>query len=227
MKKLIIVNTLKDIVKNYRSILSRTGFKIFLASTSEEVLIIHSEERVDLIIADLDMKGMAGDKLCAMIKAQKDLKDVLFIVACSNDESAITRCKKCGAHESIIKPIDIEELSHKVKNLLCISARGSMRVLVNISIQEELKNTSFFATTQDISTTGALIETDKILSQNETIKCSFFLRSNKITADAKVVRVVKKSPDTWQYGIQFLNLDQKSSNLIEEFVKKRIKTDTL
>jgi len=79
----------------------------------------------------------------------------------------------------------------------------------------------FFSLSQNISSSGLLIETDSHLAKGDEISCSFFIKSHQITAQGEIVRVFKKGPTRYQYGIRFQDLDPVSKLKIEEFVKKR------
>lgn len=221
MRKVIIVDTLKSLIEEEKSILSRAEFGIFIAASSEEVIRIHRHEKADIIIADLDMPGMNGDELCGLIRRDKALKDVSFIIACFHDKEAVKRCEECGVNSFITKPIDPEELSRKIREFLDVSSRKSLRVLMQVTVKGESKNKFFFSTSHNISASGVLLETDKTLAQGDKITCSFFIRSHQITLEGEIVRVVNKSPDVNQYGVKFVNLDQHSRAVIEDFVESR------
>ena len=55
MKKILLVNSLIVFYEKNKGLLSRSDFQIFTAITGMEALRIHREERVDLIIAELNM----------------------------------------------------------------------------------------------------------------------------------------------------------------------------
>ena len=61
----------------------------------------------------------------------------------------------------------------------------------------------------------------RVLAKGNTITCSFFLNSNQITTDGEVMRVVKKSSDSYNYGVKFIDIAYHSKAPIEEFIRKR------
>lgn len=69
MKKILITDSLKYLVSG-ENILSRANIQIFTAASSQEILSIHKSEKADLIIIDLDMPDMPGDKLCSMLRKE-------------------------------------------------------------------------------------------------------------------------------------------------------------
>lgn len=220
-KKILIVDDLRPVVEKEKNILSRSGFLIFVATSGEEALKIHRAEKVDLIIADLNMPGMGGDELCSIIRSDDSLKNVSVIIVCFNKKSEIEKSEACGANSFITKPIKPEELFQKVSGFLDVPERKGLRVLVKVTVKGEFKSDFFFSTSQDISTSGILLETDKVLAKGDTITCSFFLDSNQITTDGEVMRVVKKASDSYNYGVKFIDIAHHSKTNIEEFIRKR------
>jgi CheY-like chemotaxis protein len=223
MKKVIVINNLKKLLLGERNILSKKNVSIFTAASAEEILKIHREERGDLIIADLDMQGMAGDELSTTVRGDDRLKPVSIIITCNKNKSAIERCQSCGANAVITKPVNPEDLLCRVMDLLHVSERGSLREMVKVSAKGKFRDDFFFAISQNASVSGILLETDKAFSQGDKITCSFVIQ-HTITADGEVVRVVRKTADLYHYGVRFLDLDPESEIQIEEFVKSQKRT---
>lgn len=116
MKKIIIASALKPFIEKERSILQRADFRIFTATSGEEALKIHRGEKADMIIADLDMPGIGGDKLCSVIRGDEALKKVSIIIVCTNRQSDLERCSSSGANSYITKPIVPAQLVETVQS---------------------------------------------------------------------------------------------------------------
>ena len=95
--------------------------------------------------------------------------------------------------------------------------RGNLRGLIKVILKGIFEKDFFFSTALNISASGILIETDKILAQGDKIVCSFILQ-HKIHMTGEVVRAVSKATDLYHYGVRFLNLDPNAKTQIEEFV---------
>ena len=221
MKKIIITENLKRILEEGKHLLTRTGFIFHTATTGEEVLTLHRLEKADLILIDLHMPIISGDVLCERIRQDDFLKDVSILIVHSAKESDRQRCESCGANAVLQKPINAEILFNEVSKLLHIPKRESMRVLMKVTVKGTSNKKSFFSLSQNISSSGLLIETDSLLSKGDEITCSFFIKSFQVTAIGKIVRVFKKGQERYQYGIQFQDLDPLSKFKIEDFVRKR------
>jgi len=222
MKKVLLVNDLKTLVEKERTILNRADIIIFTAASGEEALAVHRKEKVDLIIADLDMPGISGDKLCSAIREDKELKYVSFIIVCRGSESDLRRVSRCGANIHVTKPIRPLQFLESVGGILDIPERKSYRVLLKAKINGKFDNEPFFCSSQDISATGMLIETDKALEKGDSMNCSFFLPgAAKIVTDAEVMRVVKNDNGMLRYGVRYVGLQPASKEAIEAFIDKR------
>lgn len=219
MRKIIIASGLRPFVEKEKSILKRADFRIFTASSGEEALNIHKAEKADLIIADLDMPVISGDKLCSLIREDEEVKKVSIIIVCTNRKSDLERCVNSGANSYITKPVDPAHLIEKVGTLLNIPERRSYRVLIKVEVKGKFMNVPFFCSSQDLSASGILLETDKPLAKGDTVYCSFFLpNSERVIADGEIVRIVRKALRTFQYGVKFISLDRDCKAAIEAFI---------
>ncbi|MGF1637953.1 MAG: two-component regulator propeller domain-containing protein [Cyclobacteriaceae bacterium] len=73
----------------------------------------------DLVISEIDVKGIDGKKLCSKIRANATLKRVPFVILTAHqDEQTRKDCYAAGASDYIIKPFDTELLLFRIKNLL-------------------------------------------------------------------------------------------------------------
>lgn len=221
MKKIIISDILKPVVDRDPDVLSRGEIRVFTAGAARELFDLHRTERADLIIADFEMEGMNGAELCGTIRKDDLLKKVAVILVCPNNEEALSRCRAAGANIVLSRPLNRQALFQKAMALLNVSEREGLRVLIKVSVKGKFKNEFFYAFSENISTSGILIETDTLLSRGDELSCSFFLRSDQISVEGDVARVTEKGPNLYQYGVCFRNIDRFAKTVIEEFVKNR------
>jgi CheY-like chemotaxis protein len=222
MKKILIVDHLKSHVDKEKSILDRADIKIFTATSGEEAIAIHRSEKVDVIVADLDMPDIGGDRLCSIIRRDETLKNVAVIVACSGKRADIERVDRCRANAYVTKPIRPLEFLESVGRFLDVPERKSYRVLLKARVEGKFDGKSFYCSSQNISVSGMLIETERALENGDTLSCSFFLPGSEcIVADAQVMRVVKGADKTSSYGVRFLDLQPAFRKAIETFIEKR------
>jgi DNA-binding response OmpR family regulator len=221
MKKILLVDSVIAFYDRNRSLLNRSEFQIITAITGKDALQVHRQEHVDLIIAELNMPDMQGDELCTLIRTDKELKDVSIILACGDTPENRVRIAQCGANAWLTKPINPEKLLDCISHLLAVSMRKGYRVLLKAHIRGEREIEPFFCTSHNISATGIMFETDKLLNQGDRIACTFFLPGAcRITAEGDIVRAVKAPDGRVHYGVRFINLAPEYRGEIERFVAK-------
>lgn len=220
MKKILIVDDLRPFVEREKSILNRQDFELFTALSGDEALGLHKAHKMDLIITDLDMPRMSGDQLCSLIKKDPTLKKVSIIMVCTRKQDDLEKCLRCGADGYITKPIKKQELIEKVNHCLNIPFRKDFRVLIKVSVKGRFGAEPFFCISRDISKSGILIETEKVLARGDIISCSFFIPDEeRIIVDGEVMRVVKEKA-SYQYGVMFLNLEPEYEKAIGRYVER-------
>ncbi len=220
MKKILIVDDLEPFIRQERTLLDRSDFMIFTAKSSEEAIELHRRERVDLILADLNMPGISGDQMTSAIRLDPDLRYVSVMIICSQKKADMEKCAACGANDFITRPLDAKKLMDKISRLLEIPQRRNLRVLIKVSVKGTFDSAPFFGTTHNISVAGLLLESDKVLAKGDRINCVFYLPdSERVSAESEIIRVIR-GEKTFQYGVKFLNVGEQDRGLIEAFVKK-------
>lgn len=221
MKKILLVGAPKSAIEEKKHILSNRGLMVFTTSSAKDALALHEKEKMDIIVADLDMPEMGGDKLCSLLRNDESLKQVSFIIVCRERKSDLEKCANCGANAYITEPVDPVLFLEKLSELMHVPKRSAMRVLLKVSVKGNFKDQGFFCTSVNISTSGILLQTDKVISKGAIINCSFFApRSQMISADCEVTRVVEIAPKLYQYGAKFLRLPTHYRASIDDFVRR-------
>jgi len=98
-------------------ILEEQGYEVATASRGEEVLTAIQDPRPDLVILDLWMPGITGDKITQRLKQNSDTASIPVIIFSANRDTQKI-ATEVGANACISKPFDISELEEKVAQLL-------------------------------------------------------------------------------------------------------------
>jgi DNA-binding response OmpR family regulator len=226
MKKILIAGPLHDLVSRDNSFLNRAEVTMLSAPTKEEAFDIHKTEKVNLIVMELDLPAMTCEEFCAAVRANSELRQVSIIVVCQDKRSAMERSSKCQANAWMTRPLDERVFLDKAHQLLNISARQDYRVLLSVVVTSNVRKKSFFCRSENISSSGMLLETDKLLSRGDRVVCSFYLPdSAQILAEGEIVRIVKRTTDVEpnQYGLRFTSIRPEAKVAIEEFVRHKSK----
>lgn len=220
----MIAQDINKILQQKNSFLKRADIKVFTAASNDEALKIHREERVHLIITQLDMPGMTSEQFCSLVREDPELRAVSVIMICTNNRAEIEQSSRCRANAVILRPVNPALLLAKAQQLLDISWRETYRVLLSLTVDGNAKDTPFFCRSQNISTSGMLIETDKTLPHGDRVICSFFLPdSMRIQAAGEIVRIPQQATGSTvkQYGVKFSNLTPEARQALEAFVEKK------
>jgi c-di-GMP-binding flagellar brake protein YcgR len=121
-------------------------------------------------------------------------------------------------------PVSGDRLLEQVRQLLDISSRASYRVLVSVTVEGSLKDGKFFGRSENISVTGMLLETDKILEKGARLKCSFFLPdAPQLITTAEIVREIKQAANakSRKYGMRFLSLSPEATASVRKFIERK------
>ena len=226
MKKILIAEALKSYIAKEKSFLKRGDITVYSAATTDDMLKVHRSEKVSLIISQIDMPGMSAEQLCAQIRNNEALRQVSLLMISPDTSSDRERAARCKPNAIMTLPINTAQLLEKLQLLLDISWRGSFRVLLSVAVEGDDKGNAFFCGSENISSSGLLIETDRVISKNDRVTCKFFLPgSEQIVVRGEVVRIMKRDAgkNVYQYGIRFLEIDQSAQTSIASFVKKRVK----
>ena len=222
MKKILIDKALYSNLDKYETILKRADVRVFVAETNDEILSLHQQEKIDLIISRLDAPGTPAERIYGEIRNDPELRAVSLILVCNDRPGDKIRAERCGANAVMPRPAAREGLLDKVNSFLHVSARGSYRVLLSVSIEAE-KERSFFCRSENISVTGMLLETDRALSAGDRLNCSFFLPGAKqIEVSGEVVRELSaENTGKKQYGMKFTKISAADAAAINAFVRKK------
>jgi DNA-binding response OmpR family regulator len=220
MKKILLVNTSRYFFDEGKNILNRNEFKILMAPTAVKALVVHREESVNLIVAELNMPDMGGDALCKAIREGAESRNVSIILIHQDNPAESARAASSGANICLHKPFTARTLLDHVEKLLTISVRKGYRVLLRAKVKGEQEDIAFFCTSQNLSTSGILIETDRALKVGEHISCSFYLPgASQITAEGEVARTeISPSSALNYYGVRFTRLSVDHKHAIAKFI---------
>ncbi len=92
-----------------RTGLGRRGFDVTTCSVPEDAFARLRNEEFDVVVTDLNMRGMNGLELCQRIVADRPDVPVLVITAFGSLDAAIGAIR-AGAYDFIPKPFDVAVL---------------------------------------------------------------------------------------------------------------------
>jgi DNA-binding response OmpR family regulator len=98
--------------------LKKDGHEVIVTSNGQEALEKIKQEDPDMIIADIMMPFTSGLEIVAVVKQDKQRRNVPIIILSSmGQENVVLEAFNLGADDYITKPFSPNELSMRVKRL--------------------------------------------------------------------------------------------------------------
>jgi CheY-like chemotaxis protein len=223
MRKILLADDLQRLYLEKNSFRHRADIKVFAAATNDDILSIHQKEKIDVIVTQLDLPGLASEELFSIIRTSEDLRDVSTIIVCRDTLAHRERCKQCNANAVFTMPVDSALLHFKIQQFLNVAPRKSYRAVLAVAIEGRFKNRPQPFWTENISTSGMLIKTREPLSKGAGTFFSFFLpNGTHISGYGEITRIVQSHTDPYmfQYGIKFTDIEPDVKKALESAVKK-------
>ncbi|MCE9666889.1 response regulator [Myxococcus stipitatus] len=121
--KVLIVEDTKTITNLLQVYLMGWGLEFFDAPDGKAGLGKARELKPDLIISDVQMPEMDGFALCAAVRADRQLHDTPFMLLTSlKDAASREKGKLVGASAFLNKPVSVDDLRSKVRDMLKLPA---------------------------------------------------------------------------------------------------------
>ncbi len=112
--KVFVVDDEREMVELVQLGLKKRGFAAVPFGNGADALAQLTEQDVDVVVTDLNMKGMTGLELCQKIVAARPDVPVLVLTAFGSFETAVGAIR-AGAYDFVTKPIEVEALAIAVR----------------------------------------------------------------------------------------------------------------
>jgi CheY-like chemotaxis protein len=120
-KRILLVDDEEGFLLVIREALEIRGFDVVTAKSAIEAGLELSSKKPDLILMDIKMPGIDGLQACAAIRKNPKTSDIpIMIASAMSDDSQINKAYKIGISDYFVKPIDIEKLVKRIKEILGI-----------------------------------------------------------------------------------------------------------
>jgi DNA-binding NtrC family response regulator len=130
----MVVDDEKNIREGLGKTLELDGYNVYLAADGDEAYQLLRDNEIDLIIADLKMPKLSGEKLLTMVVAEYPTVPVIILTGHGTIETAVNAMRN-GAYDFLTKPINLDRFSLLVKRALS----NRELVLQHRALQEELE----------------------------------------------------------------------------------------
>lgn len=122
MVLILIVEDDPQVARLIALVLQRNGYQCETVSDGQIALQRAKEAQPGMIFADLTIKGLGGEKLCTILKAQPDTSGIPYIVV-SGDRDIAEKARQCGADDYLGKPFEFDDLVRLVSKHARVESR--------------------------------------------------------------------------------------------------------
>lgn len=134
-KKILIVDDELSVRESLREWFLEDGFKVETAEDGSAALQKMHAGPYDIIIIDLKMPGMDGITLQKRVREIDDSAAIIILTAYASVQTAV-EALKLGAFDYITKPVDPDDLSNTVKNVLKQRELSEENILLTQQVSE-------------------------------------------------------------------------------------------
>ncbi|MFA6079569.1 MAG: response regulator [Candidatus Omnitrophota bacterium] len=121
VKRILIVDDETAFLEMLQNALELRGMEVITATNAVEAGIEISTKKPDLILMDIKMPGINGLDACEAIKRNPATKNIpLAIISAHSEDVFVKKAQKAGVVDYFVKPINIESLVKRLKEILAI-----------------------------------------------------------------------------------------------------------
>jgi two-component system KDP operon response regulator KdpE len=114
--RVLVVDDEPQIRRVLRSTLAARGYEVHEARTGEDALEYLRQNRLDLVLLDVNMPGMGGLETCREIRASFDVAIIMLTV--NDSEKDKVAALDAGADDYVTKPFGMLELLARIRAAL-------------------------------------------------------------------------------------------------------------
>ena len=220
--RILLVDHSRGALLFQETILRRRDMLIMTALAGSEGLVKARAEKPSLIIFGYDLFDMTAPEFCREIRADDTTRAISLLLVCDREHHEHGElCLSAGCNDVIFRPLQKSELDAKVERLSSIPVRRQLRTITKIEVSLEKNGRFLLGRSVNISSTGMLIEVDKMIPQDGPVRLHFYL-----PGDAKALQVPAEilraefSGSMSKYGMRFLDLSEDERERISRFVHR-------
>ena len=211
------------------TILRRRDMKIKTALAGSEGLLHAREQKPNLIIFGYDLFDMTAPEFCREIRGHDETKAISLLLVCDREHSDHgDLCLSAGCNDVIFRPLQKPELDQKVERLTNIPVRRQLRTITKIEVSLEKNGRFVLGRSINISSTGMLIEVDRMLTNDGPVRLHFYLpgdpRPLQIVAEVLRAEFVGSMS---KYGMRFIDPTEEDRERIARYVHRLRSRETI
>jgi DNA-binding response OmpR family regulator len=211
----------------------KMGVLVRPAATFDEANKLLKADKIDLIVINMDYKGVDPINVTRHLKAQAETKETPIVLTSVQTQARVRNSAlDAGADLFVEQPLPRQYFIEKLKQLLEHRTRTTERVDVHGNATFTHEGQSDTCPIGDLSVSGILLTTNVELEDGMIVELEFELPGNKkaIRVSGEVVRTIKysrKFPDRQTgVGIRFTEFQGDAQKRLERYIEKTAHSDS-
>lgn len=219
--RILLVDHSRGALLFQETILRRRDMQIMTALAGSEGLAKAKMEHPNLIIFGYDLFDMSAPEFCREIRGDESTRPISLLLVCDRESGHGELCLSAGCNDVIFRPLKKPELDEKVERLTSIPVRRQLRTITKIEVSLEKNGRFLLGRSVNISSTGMLIEIDRMLPQDGPVRLHFYLPADPrpLQILAEVLRA-EFSGSMSKYGMRFLEPTPDEQERISRYVHR-------
>ena len=227
--RILLVDHSRGALLFQETILRRRDMVIMTALAGSEGLVKARMERPHLIIFGYDLFDMSAPEFCREIRDDELTRPISLLLVCDREHHDHGElCLSAGCNDVIFRPLQKPELDQKVERLTSIPVRRQLRTITKIEVSLEKNGRVVLGRSVNISSTGMLIEVDRMLPQDGPVRLHFYLPADPrpLQIMAEVLRA-EFSGSMSKYGMRFTDPTEEDRERISRYVHRLRSRETI
>jgi len=227
--RILLVDHSRGALLFQETILRRRDMQIMTALAGSEGLTKARMEKPNLIIFGYDLFDMSAPEFCREIRADDITRAISLLLVCDRDHTDHgDLCLSAGCNDVIFRPLQKPDLDQKVERLTRIPVRRQLRTITKIEISLEKNGRFVLGRSVNISSTGMLVEVDRMLPQDGPVRLHFYLPADPrpLQIAAEILRA-EFSGSMPKYGMRFLDPTEEDRERITRYVHRIRSRETI
>jgi response regulator RpfG family c-di-GMP phosphodiesterase len=227
--RILLVDHSRGALLFQETILRRRDMVIATALAGSEGLSKARAERPNLIIFGYDLFDMTAPEFCREVRHDELTRGISLLLVCDREhQDHGDLCLSAGCNDVIFRPLQKPELDEKVERLTNIPVRRQLRTITKIEVSLEKNGRFVLGRSINISSSGMLIEVDRVLPHEGPVRLHFYL-----PADPKPLQIVGEvlraefTGSMSKYGVRFLSSTEEDRERISRYVHRIRSRETI
>ncbi|MHB8156452.1 MAG: response regulator [Desulfocucumaceae bacterium] len=174
--KILLVDDEETNLSLFKALCQKLGYDCLTASDGRQAVEMAASQNPDLIMMDVIMPEMDGFEATRILKKDPATAQVpiIMVTGASSREDKLKGIA-CGANDFITKPVDVQELSLRIKNNLNVKQYHDFLKNYSLTLEQQVKE-------RTVNLEHALLQRDQAL---DTIKTGYIDTIFRLTLAAE------------------------------------------